>query len=143
MPRGIADPNIPGNASGRRRVGGGDSDGANGARRQATRYQANRDNAALHGRTVSPVVPPGQRCRGGDRLDAPTWLCDGAGAVSCATRFGQLCDGALHDLAHAQALNPSRSGSGADGAPITLLFELTKLIRSEDFSFAAAPFTVP
>lgn len=58
-------------------------------------------------------------------------------------RSGQLCAGALHDLAHAQALNPSRSGSGADGAPITLLFELTRLIRSEDLSFAVAAFTVP
>src|SRR5581483_4876658 len=46
-------------------------------------------------RTVSPVAPPRQRCRGGDRLDAHAWPCDGA-SVRCDGALGQLCDGALH-----------------------------------------------
>ena len=41
-----------------------------------------------------------------------------------------------------QALKPSASGSGADGAPITLSLESISWISSEESRFAGCPLTV-
>src|SRR5437879_3979960 len=46
-------------------------------------------------------------------------------------RAAQLLPGAAQLAAQLQALNPSASGSGADGAPNTLLLESTSCISSE------------
>jgi hypothetical protein len=54
----------------------------------------------------------------------------------------QLLVGAVQVPAQVQALNPSVSGSGADGAPITLAFESTRSSSSDAFRFAGAPFVV-
>lgn len=50
--------------------------------------------------------------------------------------------GAAHVVAHVQALNPSASGSGAEGVPITLPLESVSSISSDGFRLAGRPFTV-
>ena len=45
--------------------------------------------------------------------------------------------GAVHEVAHVQALKPSASGSGADGVPITLPLESMSWTSCEEFRFAA------
>jgi hypothetical protein len=51
--------------------------------------------------------------------------------------FVQPLLGAAHDVAHVQALKPSASGSGADGAPIALPLESMSWTSCDVFRFAA------
>lgn len=50
--------------------------------------------------------------------------------------FTLAAAGAAHVVAHVQALNPSDSGSGADGAPITLPLESVSWISSDGCKLA-------